>query len=450
MKVLFIALDTLRADHLSCYGYSKPTSPIIDSCAKRGVLFSNFIAPHIPTQPAYTTIYTGRSALSHRIVAHGHEELAWSLSDDMPVLPEILRENGYITAAVDNLYNHKKWFTRGYDYYINPHSWQLITGDEINAKAIPWIKQNYEENFFLFLHYWDPHTPYLPPEKYRTLHYKGDKNDPDNHSMDPVKRRLVYPFFKKWHYDLLGEFTDIEYIVAQYDGEITYADEKVGELLDTLDEVGIFDDTLIIITADHGESLTEHNIYFDHPGLHEANTNVPLILIYPKSFPQGKKIEAMAQHIDLAPTILEFLNIPIAKGMEGKSLLPLIRGEEESIYPEIHTSECTWLAGRGIRTEEWKFIKSIDHELYPNRPERELYNLKDDPEETHNLAEEEKELVDEFELKIYRYLDRRLGSRPDPIRMIASKGVPAKFWLERVLREMNTTWDEWVKKQKYV
>jgi arylsulfatase len=449
MKILFIAIDTLRADHLSSYGYKFETSPNIDSLADEGVIFFNAFANGIPTTPGFTTIFTGLHSINHRIVSHGGDE---TIDNSIPLLPEILRDNGYRTCAVDNLFNIKPYFGRGYEYYINPKSKNLhhIRAEEINFEAIRWIKEHHKEDFFLFLHYWDCHTPYLPPEEYWSIFYKGeDPFDPDNHSMDPAKDQIPYPFFKKWHYDLLGNPTDANYITAHYDGAIKYVDSAVGEILDVLKQLGIYDETLVILTADHGENMTEHNFFFDHQGLYEPTIHIPLIIRIGDRFP-SRKIDSIVQHIDILPTLLDVLDITVDSKFDGKSLLPLIKGETDRLHREVVSTECTWRAGISIRTEDWKLIKTIDQGLY-STPPKELFNLREDPKEEVNLYDREEDIRDEFELRLTRWLEDRLGNRPDPIRLQAVKGLPAKKWVERTLRDMHIDWDEWVtKRQRFI
>ena len=186
-NILLIVIDTLRADHLGCYGYPKPTSPMIDRVATEGVLFEQCFCPGIPTHPSHTTLYTGRHPISHNIVSLGGKV---DLSDEIPVLPELLQRIGYTTCAVDNLYDTKRWFARGYEFYINPSARHpanlLVTCEEINARAIPWLKTHADERFFMFIHYWDPHTPYIPPRRYRRLFYNGDPCDPAHRSLEPL------------------------------------------------------------------------------------------------------------------------------------------------------------------------------------------------------------------------------------------------------------------------
>ena len=464
MKVLFIVIDTLRANHLSCYGYHRKTTPNIDVFASKGVLFSNAYASDVPTQPSYTSMFTGQRGVKTGIVSHffGTEE---ELRDSTPYLSEILAKNGYATAAVSTLYIMRKWFTRGFQYYMNPMSWanpgrmQQVDADEINAYAIPWIKENYKKDFFMFVQYWDPHTLYIPPKKYRYLWYKGDPTDPSNHSLDEAKKQEVWPFQYKLikamrdAENLPRDITDIEYIIAQYDGEISYVDEKVGELLHVLEDLDIADDTLVILTADHGENLGGNHAYFDHVNVYEPVIHVPLIVKYPNIIPRRKRIEALVQLIDIPYLILETLGIPIPDEFQGKSLLSLIDGKNSEIYSEVYSNQGSWSCKRAIITKDgWKLIKTIDQGFWESPP-IELFNLKKDSEENHNLVKEEEDIVNHLELQMNRWLESNLGGRPDPLRLASSRGLPPKTWVKNAAKmfteENQATYEEWRKNMGY-
>ena len=445
MRVLYVVFDTLRADHLGCYGYFRPTSPNVDRMASEGVLFSNAYPTDVPTQPSYTAMFSGQRGITTGVVSHADEHL----SDDAPWFPQLLAFKCYTTAAVSTLSHMKKWFARGFQYYMNPVAGdrkltQRVTADQINSIAIPWLRSNWKDDFFMFVHYWDVHTIYAPPERYRRLYYQGNEKDPSNHSLDGIKENIAYPFVKRL-LDAMGEgITDIEYVIAQYDAEITYADEKFGELIATLEELNILEDTLIIVTSDHGESLGEHNIYFDHAAVYEPTAHVPLIFRHP-DLPSGKRIEALVQLIDIAPTVLEYFEVDIPQELEGKSLWPLLNGERTEQYDQIFTNQGLWQATRMMRTKRWKLIKCIDNGFW-DLPSTELYDLQSDPKELHNLAEERKEIVDELELKLHRWVAERLGKRTDPLRRIAEKGLPPKKSLKKLLEEEKGTYDEWRRK----
>ena len=421
MNILLIDVDTLRADHLGCYGYHRRTSPAMDLLARQGALFENCIAPGIPTTPAHATLFTGTHPLTHKIVTHGGRR---DLDDSIPVLPSILERSGITTCAIDNLFDVKKWFARGFEFYINParrHQLGLMVScDEMNARAIPWLKSHAKEPFFLFVHYWDPHTPYLPPRRYRDLYHDGnDPCDPHNRSLAGMEQQPFGEMWRQfWFPKLGGHITDAEYVVAMYDSEIRYVDDGIRDLLHALDESGAAEDTLVALIADHGESMYQHDIFFDHHGLYECNVRVPLILRWPGRIGAGQTISQLVQHTDLAPTLLDAAGITIPPGMEGVSLIPLASGNPHlSTVDRVYTEECTWQAKWGIRTATHKFILSRQPD-YHNMPRTELYNLKEDPGEGRSLVAIQPDLAARFEAELEEWLSRNLerqGGTADPL-----------------------------------
>ncbi|TDQ40771.1 sulfatase [Aureibacillus halotolerans] len=445
MKTIFISLDTLRADRLGCYGYPLPTSPYMDQIASQGVLFEQAFAADIPTEVAHTGIFTGKVGLTTGVVAHGSD--ASFLPKSVPWLPTLLRKAGYTTAAVDNLYHLKEWFARGYRYYINTiGDTRWIDGRTINDLALPWIEQHVEEDFFLFLHYWDPHTPYLPPKQHTGAFYdqRRDPYDRKHQSMEAAYNHRAYPFFKHHHYDLLGPVTDAAYVNALYDAEIRYLDGLLEELDQHLDRLGIKDDTLLVLFGDHGESLTEHDIYWDHCGLYETTVRVPMILRWPGQIPQGRRVPGLVQQVDLMPTLLQAFNLDAPVGMDGKSLWPAIQGKTDGTHDTVFLSECAWQAARGIRTSTHKYIHTYDSGPFV-RPTRELYDLRNDPGEDVNLAASQSALADQFEQELQQWVEKKLLGKTDPMKEIYQKqGLPFRRRIEAILNQVGLTWEEWL------
>ncbi|BBH20550.1 arylsulfatase [Paenibacillus baekrokdamisoli] len=455
MKIILISLDTLRASRLSSYGYGKATSPHMDRIASEGVLFERAFAADIPTEVAHTGIFTGKVGLTTGVVSHGSE--LTQLPKSVEWLPALLRSAGFTTAAVDNLYQLKEWFARGYKYYLNSvggNRW--IDGRTVNDMALPWIEQHQEEDFFLFLHYWDAHTPYLPPQSYIPQFYDQSKDpfDPRNKSMEQAYNHSAYPFFKHHHYDLVGPVTDSDYYDSLYDAEIRYLDDCLKELDEHLLKLGIQEDTLMILFGDHGESLTEHDIYWDHCGLYEPTVHVPLIMRWPGRISAGRRVPGLVQQVDLLPTLLEAVraeapaDIDSSKladpaGLDGQSLWKSIRGEEDGTHEIIYLSECAWQAARGIRTERYKLICTYDSGPF-NRPARELYDLLVDPAETVNLADKEPELADLLEGQLNDWTAAKLSGNKDPMeRQLEEKGLPFRRRIEQILDAAGMSWEEW-------
>ncbi|MBW2146859.1 MAG: sulfatase [Deltaproteobacteria bacterium] len=421
-NILLISVDSLRADHLGCYGYGHPTSPNIDALAEAGELCERLICPGIPTMPSYATLYTGQHPITHGIVAHPCKN---ELDKNVPFLPKLFLQAGYTTCALDSLMRSRIWFGRGYEFYIDPsikHTllYLAVTCEDINARAIPWLRAHASEPFFLFIHYWDPHWPFNPPERYRELFYQGNPTDPNNHSLDAWwKHPLGAAARDTWLRTENGLITDADYIVALYDQEIRYLDNGIGELIAALDELGLAENTIVMLTADHGESMTEHGIFFEHHGLYDCTIHVPLIVRWPGRLRGGGRLPHLLQLTDIAPTILEAAGLAIPDEMEGGSFWKLLTGEEqEGGHKQVISLECTWQAKWSLLTDTYKFILAREPDLYGNPP-CELYDLLRDPQEKHNIAEEQPGIAGAMEKELEGWINARmveLGRNDDPIR----------------------------------
>lgn len=418
MNIIVISIDTLRADHLGCYGYKRDTSPNIDAFAKESVLFDWHISTAIPTHPAFTTLNTGQHSITHGIVAHAGNR---DIPRTAPWLPSILNKNGYTTCAVDNLSQWRLDFNRGFEFYIDPTQRRMLSinanNREINHRALPFLEHYANERFYLFIHYWDPHTPYLPPRAYRTLFYEGDPCDPAHHSLDGMERHPLGKTWRETWFNQLGpDITDANYIEALYDGEIRFCDEGIGQLLGKVDELGLRDNTLIVLLGDHGELMYRHGIFFDHHGLYDGNLHVPFIVRHPTLTPQ--RIPHMTSHADLAPTLLELIGIEVPEAMEGVSLVPWLRGEgDEPIHPFLVCQECTWQMKWAVRTPEYKYIRACEPDFY-GTPMRELYDLRRDPGEFDNIADQATEILAGLDARLDRWLLDKMaqnGLTEDPL-----------------------------------
>ena len=422
-NIIALGIDTLRANHMGCYGYNLPTSPHIDAFASQGALLDKFFCAGIPTYPSFTTFYTGQHPITHGIVAHGGKA---QLDDDAPFLSKVLLDGGYTTCAIDNLNRARPWFMWGYEYYIDPSVRRTlligVTAEELNNRAIPWVKAQAgaEDPFFLFIHYWDPHWPYTPPKKYEGMFYEGgNPTDPNKHSLEEWWETPLGGLAKNtWLRTAEGLITDADFVSALYDQEIRHLDDGLHELFTTLDESGLAEDTLVVIFGDHGESLQEHHVFFDHHGLHDAVTQVPMILRWPGVIPQGQRFSQMFQHQDIAPTIIEAAGLEIPEKMEGKSYWPLVTGKEDNGGREqIVQVECTRMAKWGLRTKDHRFILAREQDFYGN-PMKELYDLRSDPDEIKNIVEAQPEQAAQMEASLEKWIAERLealGKDEDPL-----------------------------------
>jgi arylsulfatase A-like enzyme len=428
LNVLLISLDSLRADHLGLYGYPRPTSPNLDAWARDAVVADTMICPAVPTTPVHTSLFTGQSSLTHGIVSHrgGMEP-----RDGYPWLPSLLHDRGWLTGAFDNIKRLLPWYTLGFEDYIDVsrrfrHVWSVPL-EVINQRAIPWLREHAgREPFFLFVHGWDTHTPYLPPADVRHAFYERDACDPANDSMRLFRRQYFFERSREWLDELAadlgnrGPVTDVDYLVALYDAAILHMDRHLANLLAALDESGVADDTLVLMFGDHGEMMGENDIYFDHHGLYEGNIAPPLLARWPGGgVGGGRRVPEIVSHLDLAPTILAAAGQEAPAAMEGFSLLNLLRGGTEPHWRDhLVTQECTWQAAYAVRTPTHKLIAARGPSLH-NQPAREMYDLLADPLDTHNVYLEQWELAAELEQCLESWVTTKLaalGEEEDPVR----------------------------------
>lgn len=433
-NIILFSLDTLRASSMSCYGHSNLTTPHIDALASNATLFESCISPHIPTHPAHTTMFTGKDVLTHQIITQGGQ---LHLSESIKTLPELLNEAGYFTVAADNL---GRWFQRGFpDNQYRGYSWETRynnarKAEAVNKTAIELLElaQSQDQPWFAFLHYWDPHTPYLPPTPFERMFYSGDECDPNNRSMDAVYACEPFTdYFRQWmckpdpndpdNIQKKQLWTDRKYVNAQYDASIAYMDASLAQLFQYLSDCGLTDETLLVITADHGEELDEHQLWYDHHGLYQTNCHIPLILHCPEIIPKGQRLEGIVTLKDIAPTILDYAakaSLSERENMEGTSLRTLVEnGDNNGSCDAIYLTECGWMKKRGWQTRKWKLIvETGGTPAVYNTPDIELYDLEEDPDEIYNLAEEADDIVHQLKNDMDNFLTKRLAETglPDP------------------------------------
>ncbi len=409
-NILFFGIDSLRADHMSLYGYHRLTTPHIDNYLKDGAVFSRCFSPSVPTTPGYTSMLTGLDCFSTDVVALRH---VGDMSKESKTLAEVLRDNGYETSCVgfgDGQASNVS--ARGFDNYLDFSGWGSYAegrshkAENLNAVAIPELKRlaEGEKPFMLFLRHMDPHSPYLPPAPYERMFYDGNEYDKTNKSLEPVyKFKPFCDYFVTW---FPPGCTDKDYIIAQYDGEVAYMDACIQNILTTLKELGLEDDTLVVFTSDHGETLYDHECWFDHHGIYECTLTVPFALRFPGKIPNGFKSDIICQHKDIMPTILDIIGINSGLNFDGRSLVPLFKGQDVPQEPEMYITECTWQRKHGLRTPEWKLIVALEPDFH-YKPGVELYNLIKDPQELHNLADEEPEVVKYLTQRMLAHIEKR-------------------------------------------
>ncbi len=457
-NIILIIIDALRARNLGCYGYDKPTSPNIDEIAGKGVLFENAYCCINCTDPSLTSILTSRFPASHGLLHHPPHLTQEEIDKvrHIPFLQEILKKNGYRTHAVDWLGG---WRRRGYDYYsgiittskkpiiglqklvaytrlerplfwlkARIPGWERIgssgksydAADAVTNQALNIIHEQTGKPFFLFLHYWDTHFPYVPPKGYRDKFYRGYDYDVKGIDKANIGSKIGNPTYKQYVAEWLKVCKDVKEVLCRYDGTVNFVDDQVGRLIEGLKKNGILDNTILIVTADHGESLLEHEIYFEHHGLYEPNIQVPLIIVGPGVFSSGKRVSGFVQHIDLMPTILDLLNIPGPDRMQGESLLNFIHGDKESVRDYIFVEEAMRQRKRALSNGPYKYIMTVPRHTSRcsecwrvHGGEEELYDLVHDPEEKKNMVNELPEIASKMRLELISLVKKLENSSPD-------------------------------------
>ncbi|MFC1452428.1 sulfatase [Verrucomicrobiota bacterium] len=405
-NLILIGIDSLRADHMSLYGYDRLTTPHMDRYAARGTVFDSMFSPHIPTTPGYGSMFTGMDCFGLDVVALRHEG---GLGRHLKTLPEILGKEGYRTTCVGFSGNPA---SRGFQTYLDFSGWgSWKTGrshkaENLNAVAIPELKKlaGGKKPFFLFLRHMDPHSPYLPPGPFERVFYGGDELDPKNRSLDEVyKFKPFCDYFASW---FPQGCTDKEYIIAQYDGAVAYMDACIADIFAAIDALGIEEETLVVIDSDHGETLHDHDCFYDHHGLYECTLRVPLVFVHPGKIPAGKRFADVCQMKDVTPTILDLLGVRPGIRFDGRSLRPLMKGRPRRAEPEFYITECTWMRKHGWRTPQWKLIHALEPDFH-FKPEVELYDLLVDPGETVNLARKEPGVTAMLEARMQEWTAKR-------------------------------------------
>jgi arylsulfatase A-like enzyme len=415
-NLLFFGIDSLRADHMSLYGYHSLTTPHIDKLAARGCTFGNAFSPSIPTTPAYASMFTGMDCFGTDVVALRHQG---PLGNHVKTLAEVLGGSGYNTTCVGFSGNQA---SRGFRKYLEFSGWgsweegRSHKAENLNEVAIPELERlaGEDEPFFLFLRHMDPHAPYLPPQPFERIFYHGGELDQANDSLDPVMAFKPFcDFFASW---FPPGCTDKDYIIAQYDGAVAYMDACIANILQALRSLGIEEETLIVVNSDHGETHYDHECWFDHHGLYDCTIRIPLVFVYPGRLPAGRRFADYVHMKDIMPTILGVLGIRSGIKFDGRSLAPLMRGKPRRQEPEFYITEATWMRKHGWRTPEWKLVQALEPDFH-FKPEIELYNLIVDPEENRDLARKEPEIVRALLARMTAHIARRTKEtgRPNPM-----------------------------------
>ncbi len=388
--MFLITIDTLRADHMSLYGYPRPTTPALERLAARGLVFDRAIAQWPKTGSSFASVFTGRypqsTGLTHKATI--------TIPSDLPILPELFQKHGFETVAVvsNAVLGHKLGWDRGFDEYVetwgdDPSEDPLVYRQYLNAPRVNELarslieKHRDAERLFVWLHYSDPHAPYVLPAGTANP-FLGD---------EVYRAAAAEEVPAAGRGQALADETDLRHYVAQYDANVLVADRHIGEIVDWIDGLGLLDDAAVVLFADHGESLGDHGSYFEHGPLpYNSTAHVPLLLFGP-GVAAGERVAEPVELLDLLPTLLAWALPGVDTGEAEGRCLPVAPcaqapGDER---PGLAFSEAGTLGRdhfRSVQDARFKLIYRPRSGRPPEASDFSLYDLEADPRETIDLA----------------------------------------------------------------
>ncbi|MDO8670777.1 MAG: sulfatase [Dehalococcoidia bacterium] len=376
-NVLVITVDTLRADYLGINGNTTVKTPDLDALARQGANFTMAISTFSQTNPAHASLFTGAYPVTHKSMTHCVDPIAKSVD----TLAEVLKRNGYSTHALYSwpCFEWDTGFNRGFDifrgvYVKVPGGKDIDRGNDGRADVttngvLEWARQKPASPFFLWVHFMDPHYPYTPPPPFDNM-YDPDCKDCLDGSWATIDKIHAFEPLRD---------ADIKHVKAEYAGEVSFTDQEIGRLMAGMRSAGLLDNTMIIVLSDHGEAFGDNGLWFHPLIMYNSVVRVPLIFVYPPTLPAGKVVNSITSVVDVMPTILETLKIPLPSQTEGKSLWPLIRGVEtpDSRTAYIQTPDDAAIA---MVKNRWKMVRNLVDDSSM------LFDLTTDPGEIKDLA----------------------------------------------------------------
>jgi arylsulfatase A-like enzyme len=401
-NIILMVIDALRPDHLPAYGYHRDVSPTIDAIAAEGVVFERAIAAAPWTQPSIASLFCGKYPGVHRVLDYnladrmrrGKASRIAVFDDSFITLAEVLQENGYATAGFTAipLLLRSYGYAQGFDHYVDVEAradkakGQKQTADMLHRDAIEWLKQrDREKPFFMYFQYADVHGSYYARDEFVRPLMEQVEAMPNKHKLTSAEKNRMGYIAKTTAGKIAEQYKHLsdyrEFWSALYDAGIREMDYHIATLVERLKQMNLWDDTYVIITADHGEELCEHGRFSHGVSLYHTELSVPLILRWPGVLPAGERVGGTAQLIDLMPTLIEHLHLPEVEGLQGRSLVPDIFGQPPS-QPVMAFSE-----GVKSKLKQWAVYYGDWKVIVDGRTKRvALFNIAKDPQEKENLA----------------------------------------------------------------
>lgn len=456
MRILYIDTDSQRPDHLGCYGYHRNTSPTIDAIARQGIVFERCYTPDAPCLPSRTAFYSGRFGIQTGVVGHGGTAAQPKVQGpgrdfrdhfDNQGLARQFQKLGLHTAMISPFgQRHAAWhFYAGFNEIHNTGQGGMESAEVVQPVVDKWLTDHAaRDNWYLHINYWDPHTPYRVPGEYKTPF--ADAPLPAWLDDDGVIARHVNmtgPHTAQdigmYHGDAPdgfprqpGTITDRALLRAMIDGYDTgtrYVDDQIAKIVAALKTAGIYDDTAIIISADHGENQGELGIYGEHGTADDITCRVPLIIKWPGAI-AGTRNTKFVYNLDLAPTLMDLLGGEKQPLWDGRSYAAAITRGENTGRDEVTISQCCHVCQRSVRWDNWLYMRTY-HDGFHLFPQEMLYDLEADPHEQNNLAAQHPELCREGQWRLSRWHDAQMQKMAitgndvtDPLWTVMREGGP--------------------------
>lgn len=471
MRILYLDVDTLRPDHLGCYGYGRNTSPNIDRIAAEGLVSRNCYASDAPCLPSRSALFSGMFGIHNGAVNHGGaradmfnegSERGFRLFRSQNGWIGRMRQAGFRTVTVSPFAErHSAWdFCAGWNEIYNSGKGGMESAEEIQPYARDWVRRNgSSDNWFLHVHYWDPHTPYRAPLDFGEPFAEAPlPPEADWISEEDIARGFAA--FGSHSPQDLGGFgnarnerwpripaaicskADYKKWIDGYDTGILYMDRHFGELLEILDHQGVLEGTAIIISSDHGENQGELNIFGDHQTADESTARIPLVVRWPGGR-KGAVESSLHYNVDLPCTMMELLGKPIPPHWDGASFASAVTGDADAGHEYLVLSQMAWACQRSVRWGRHLLLRTYDPGM-KDLPPISLYDLKDDPHETHDLSAARPDLVDRGLALLERWTTEQMmrsNQAVDPLWQIMREGGPfhTRLQLENYTAHLKAT-----------
>ncbi|MCH8296172.1 sulfatase [Candidatus Poribacteria bacterium] len=451
MRILYLDLDSMRPDHMGCYDYHRNTTPNMDSVAAEGVTFTRLYASDSPCVPARATFISGKFAAHHGAATHwgpgsefqypGH---AHHHRPEDAIFTRLLRQNGIRPISFSSFADRHQawWFAAGWrEYHAYTEKGGGEQADEVNATVLPWLKTHgKEDNWFLHVQYWDPHRIYKAPLKYMRQ-FETDPLPPwPDEAAITEHQKSTGPFSATFLFNgreespvptmpsKISNMAELRCMIDGYDGQIRHMDERIGELFDLLNNLGVWDETAVIISADHAEGMGEQGVYGDHCCASESVHHLPAIIRWPGVGAQGIKNNGFVYNADLIATITDLLGIDVPRNWDGKSFAAAVRGEPFNGHPHLVWGHALYSCQRVVRTDRWQFVRTYHPGLFQFPPVQ-LFDMHADPHETKNVSAEHPDVVKECDHLLAEWHQEMFGHHgalPDPMQKVVQTG-PWKY-----------------------